>query len=70
MKRTLAWIMTVLLSAAAGAWLMHAVGEDPAESAAAPEERRPGPRYICPMHAEIVSVDPADCSICGMALQR
>lgn len=60
--------MTVLLSAACGAWLMHELGDDDAESAAAHEESRPGPRYICPMHAEIVSADPADCSICGMDL--
>jgi len=68
MKRTLAWIMTVLVSAAAGAWLMHELGDDPVDSAAATEENQPGPRYICPMHAEIVSMDPADCSICGMDL--
>jgi Cu(I)/Ag(I) efflux system membrane fusion protein len=47
---------------------MHAIGDDPIDSTAATEESRPGPRYICPMHAEIVSVDPADCSICGMDL--
>lgn len=66
MKRTLAWIMTVVLSAAAGAWLMTAIGDAPGEQTEA--EERSGPRFICPMHPEIVSVDPADCSICGMDL--
>ena len=65
MKRTLAWILIVLLSGAVGAWLMHVIDDD---SAAETKEARSGPRYICPMHAEIVSVDPADCSICGMDL--
>ena len=67
MKRTVAWIVTVLLSAAAGAWLMLAISP-PDEHEAAEEAERSRPQYICPMHPEIVSVDPADCSICGMDL--
>ena len=29
----------------------------------------PGARYTCPMHPEIVRDEPADCPICGMALE-
>lgn len=36
----------------------------------APRAAPPGTRYVCPMHPEITSLDPAaTCSICGMALE-
>ena len=35
----------------------------------APEPMPEGTRYTCPMHPEIVTEAPADCPICGMALE-
>jgi hypothetical protein len=29
----------------------------------------PGARYVCPMHPDVKSDGPSDCSICGMALE-
>jgi Cu+-exporting ATPase len=40
-------------------------GETPKAALAVPE----GTKWTCPMHPEIVSDTPADCPICGMALE-
>jgi Cu(I)/Ag(I) efflux system membrane fusion protein len=62
MRRTLPWILTVLLSAAAGATAVLVFdGRAPVEI-----ENETG--YVCPMHADILSEEPARCSICGMDL--
>jgi len=34
-----------------------------------PVEAPPGAKWTCPMHPEIISDGPADCPICGMALE-
>src|SRR6185369_6242225 len=41
------------------------------KSAAAPPkvEAKPGQKYTCPMHPEIVRDGPGSCPICGMALE-
>lgn len=55
------WVLSVLLSAAAGATaVLIFVPRASPETASS--------RYICPMHAEVVSPEPAACSICGMDL--
>lgn len=64
MRRTLAWILTVLLSAAAGAVAVLVVERRAPDQVAVGV----GAGYICPMHAEIVSDRPARCAICGMDL--
>jgi Cu+-exporting ATPase len=35
----------------------------------APSESKPGQKYTCPMHPEIVRDGPGSCPICGMALE-
>ncbi len=42
---------------------------NPADHAEAPEPVAPGVKYICPMDPEVESDHPADCPICGMALE-
>jgi Cu+-exporting ATPase len=39
------------------------------EPAAPPPAAKPGARYTCPMHPEIVRDAPGSCPICGMALE-
>jgi Cu(I)/Ag(I) efflux system membrane fusion protein len=69
MKSATVWIVTVVVSAAIGAALVYTLdprgsaGAGSSETAVAQEAR-----YICPMHADIVSVGPGECSICGMDL--
>lgn len=52
---------------------LHRFREDPEKflnkSAAPPVEARPGQKYTCPMHPEIVRDGPGSCPICGMALE-
>ena len=36
---------------------------------AAASRVQPGARYVCPMHPDVKSDAPSDCSICGMALE-
>src|SRR5687768_8535398 len=50
--------------------------EDPERFVAKPEsppparvETKPGQKYTCPMHPEIVRDGPGSCPICGMALE-
>jgi Cu+-exporting ATPase len=50
----------------------HAGGAHPPHHAAAPVApvpAKPGTKYTCPMHPQIVSDGPGDCPICGMALE-
>lgn len=69
MRRTAIWLLTVMISAAAGAAV--ALILDPRErvefDATAGGEAGLA-RHICPMHPEIVSAEPTRCSICGMDL--
>ena len=52
---------------------LHRFREDPEKflnkSSAAPVEVKPGQKYTCPMHPEIVRDGPGSCPICGMALE-
>jgi Cu+-exporting ATPase len=45
----------------------HAQGHQPAQEDKAPP--RPGTKYTCPMHPEIVQDGPGSCPKCGMALE-
>ena len=52
---------------------LHRFREDPEKfldkSVAPPVEVKPGAKYTCPMHPEIVRDGPGSCPICGMALE-
>lgn len=52
---------------------LHRFREDPEKflnkSSAPPVEAKPGQKYTCPMHPEIVRDGPGSCPICGMALE-
>ena len=55
---------------------LHRFREDPERFIAKPEspppakvETKPGQKYTCPMHPEIVRDGPGSCPICGMALE-
>ena len=52
---------------------LHRFREDPEKflnkSSAPPVEVKPGQKYTCPMHPEIVRDGPGSCPICGMALE-
>jgi P-type Cu+ transporter len=52
---------------------LHRFREDPEKflhkTSAPPVEAKPGQKYTCPMHPEIVRDGPGSCPICGMALE-
>ncbi len=52
---------------------LHRFREDPEKfihkSVLTPDEAKPGQKYTCPMHPEIVRDGPGSCPICGMALE-
>ena len=58
------------LAAPASATMESASPQHPAAAdSIAAQPAKPGVRYTCPMHPEIIQIGPGTCPICGMALE-
>ena len=57
------WVFVAIsIVVAVGSWWSYLLAAESSATA-------PRPRFHCPMHPSIVSDDPGECPICGMALE-